>query len=125
MTWLNVLYLVLGIIATLLSMIPVVIKLIRSIKDYKAAKNEADKERAFNDMLMQAQSLIQAAEVAFDGFNKVLKEQGSSAGAMKKDNVTTKLQAYALSKGYAFDADFWSAKIDEIVAFTREVNAKK
>ena len=117
MTWLNILYLVLGIIGTLLSMIPVVVKLIQSIKKYKAAKTEADKERAFNDMLTQAQSLIQAAEVAFDGF--------TSAGAMKKENVVSKLQSYALDNGYTYDADFWSAKIDEIVAFTREVNAKK
>lgn len=125
MTWLNILYLVIGIITALLSMIPVVVKLVQSIKDYKAAKTEAEKERAFNDMLMQAQSLIQTAEVAFDGFNKVLKEQGSSAGAMKKDNVISKLQAYALANGYTYDAEFWSAKIDEIVAFTRKVNAQQ
>jgi hypothetical protein len=76
-------------------------------------------------MFTQAQSLIQAAEVAFDGFDKFMKAQNSSAGTMKKDNVVSKLQAYALSNGYAYDSEFWSSKIDEIVKFTREVNANK
>ena len=125
MTWLNILYLVIGIIATLLSMIPIVLKLVKSVKDFKEARTEADKERAFNDMLMQAQLFIKVAESEFADFDKAMKAQNSSAGAMKKENVVSNLQSYALSNGYAFDAEFWSAKIDEIVAFTREVNAHK
>ena len=54
-----------------------------------------------------------------------MKQQNGSAGAMKKKSVSTDLQSYALAHGYEYDAAFWSAKIDEIVAFTREVNAKK
>lgn len=124
MNWYNVLYIVLGILTTAVTtVLPVVLKLIKSIKAYKAAKTEAEAEKAYNDMLSQAQSLIGAAEVAFAGFDKVMKAQGSSAGAMKKDNVVSKLQAYALSHGYTYDAEFWSAKIDEIVQFTRSVNS--
>jgi hypothetical protein len=124
MTWLNILYMILGIIATLATtVLPIVLKLIKSVKAYKAAKTEAEAEKAYNDMLSTAQSLIQSAEIAFEGYDKVMKAQNSSAGAMKKNDVTSKLQVYALSHGYAYDAEFWSAKIDEIVKFTREVNA--
>lgn len=124
MDWLNIVYVILGILATLVStVLPLVYKLVKSVKAYKAAKTEAEAEKAYNDMLTQAQSLIQAAESAFEGFDKVMKAQNSSAGAMKKDNVVSKLQAYALSNGYAYDAEFWSEKIDEIVKFTRRVNS--
>lgn len=123
MDWFNILYMVIGIVATLITtVVPVVLKLVKSIKDLRAAKTEAEAEKAYNDMLSQAQTLIGAAEVAFAGFDKVMKAQGSSAGAMKKDNVVSKLQAYALSHGYTYDAEFWDAKIDEIVNFTRGVN---
>lgn len=125
MTWLNIVYIVLGILATLVStVLPLIFKFVKALKAVKEAKTEAEAEKAYNDMLSQAQSLIQAAESAFEGFDKVMKAQGSSAGAMKKDNVVSKLQAYALSHGYAYDAEFWSTKIDEIVKFTREVNSK-
>lgn len=86
--------------------------------------NSAKAEKANADLLATAKSFIASAEVAFDGFDKMMKAQGSSAGAMKKDTVFTKLQAYALQNGYEFDADEWSKKIDELVAFTKNVNAK-
>lgn len=124
MTWLNILYVILGIIATFITtVLPIFLKLIKSIKAYRAAKTEAEAERAYNDMLAHAQEFIEAAEVAFEGYDKVMKAQGSSAGAMKKKDVTSALQVYALSHGYEYDAEFWSAKIDEIVTFTREVNS--
>lgn len=104
---------------------PLVVKLSIANKARKAAVTEAEKQKAINDMFSTAQELVKSAEKAFAGFDAVMKQQGASAGAMKKENVTTKLQAYALANGYEYDAEYWSAKIDEIVAFTREVNAKK
>lgn len=89
------------------------------------AEAAAAEERAYNDMYKTAQELIKTAETAFAGFDAVMKQQNGSAGAMKKKSVTTDLQAYALAHGYKYDAEFWSKTIDEIVAFTREVNAKK
>ena len=125
MEWLTILKAVLVALGTFVGTgVPLIIKLVAAHKQAKAAKTEAEAQKAYNDMLTTAQSLIGAAEVAFDGFDKVMKAQGSSAGAMKKDNVLSKLQAYALSHGYEFDADYWSKKIDEIVEFTREVNAQ-
>lgn len=124
MDWLTILKAVLVALATFLSTgLPLFIKLRTSIRAAKSAKTEAESEKAYNDMLSTAQSLIKAAEIAFDGFDKVMKAQGSSAGAMKKDNVLSKLQAYALSNGYEYDAEYWSGKVDDIVKFTREVNA--
>lgn len=126
MTWLNILYMIIGIVATLLStVLPVGVKLVKSIKAYNAAKTEAEAEKAYNDMLTHAHSLIEAAEVAFEGYDRMMKDQGKSAGAMKKKDVTSQLQVYALTHGYAYDAEYWSTKIDDIVKFTREVNSGK
>lgn len=115
---------ILSIILTLIST-PAFVALIKAIKARKTAETEAAKEKANADLLATAKSFISAAEVAFEGFDRMMKAQGQSAGAMKKDNVFTKLQAYALQNGYEFDADEWSKKIDELVKFTKSVNAKK
>ena len=118
---------------------PLLVKLSIANKARKAAAEEmsrakteaelaaaaAAKEKAMNDMIATAQELVKSAEKAYAGFDAVMKQQNSSAGAMKKEHVTAKLQTYALSHGYEYDEEFWSGKIDEIVAFTREVNAKK
>lgn len=117
------------IISFLLSFVgtvaPLVIKLNTANKARKEAQTAAEKEKATNDMIATAQELVKSAEAAFAGFDAVMKQQNSSAGAMKKEHVTAKLQTYALAHGYEYDAEYWSAKIDEIVAFTRDVNAKK
>lgn len=121
-----IVYIIISIVATLITTtIPAAIALIKSIEARKNAQTDAEREKADSDLLETAKGFIAAAEVAFDGFDKMMKAQGSSAGAMKKDTVFTKLQAYALQNGYDFDADEWNEKIDELVAFTKSVNAKK
>lgn len=119
-------YIILSIVAALVgTIIPAAVKLGGAIKARIQAETDAAREKANADLLATAQDFIQVAETSFEGFNKILKSQNSSAGPMKKENVLVKLQAYAIQKGYEFDADEWSAKIDEIIAFTREVNASK
>jgi hypothetical protein len=119
-------HIIISIAATLVTtLIPASIALWRALKACKTAKTEAAKEKADADLLATAKGFIAAAEVAFDAFDKTLKAQGSSAGAMKKDTVFNKLQAYALQNGYSFNVDEWSAKIDELVAYTKSVNVKK
>lgn len=140
MNWLNILYMLISIVATLVTVgVPSFIAIRKALKDRKearaaadAAKTEAEKAAAEKakaeaeaDLLNNAKNFIAAAEVAFDGFDKMMKAQNSSAGAMKKDNVFTKLQAYALQNGYDFDATEWSEKIDKLVEFTKSVNTKK
>lgn len=102
--------------------IPVIIKWNNARKAKKSAVSEAEKEKANNDMLECAISMIVLAEKTFNGFDKVMKQQSSSAGSLKKQNVMSELQAYALSNGYEFDKGYWSAKVDELVSFTKEVN---
>ena len=115
-----------GVVVTLISTgVPFLISIKKAIKKRIEAVEESERVTALRDMTAQAQIFIENAEVAFKSFDKMLKAQGSSAGAMKKENVITKLQAYALSKGYDFDVDFWNEEVDEIVNFTKEVNGKK
>ena len=119
-------YIILSIVAALVgTIIPAILKFGKAVKARVEAETDAAKEKANADLLATANEFIQLAEASYEGFNTILKAQGSSAGTMKKENVMVKLQAYAIQKGYEFDADAWSAKIDEIIAFTREVNAAK
>jgi hypothetical protein len=111
-----------GIISTL---IPCVVAIVKSIKSYKEAKTRGEREKATNDMLEALNKLVFEAENTYKDVNALLKQQGKSAGAVKKDVVMTKLQAFALENNYLFDAEYWSAKIDEIIELTRKVNAKQ
>lgn len=118
----------------LFGVIPAFITYIVTKKRAKAKANDlsSDEELAIandllaaeNDLLTVVNGFIAAAEETFAGFDKVMKTQNSSAGGVKKENVMTKLQAYALEKGYKIDLAYWSAKVDELVAFTKSVNAK-
>ena len=111
------------ILGALTTAIPIMTKWNKARKAKKNAVTEADKEKAKNDMYESAINMIVLAEKTFNGFDKVMKQQSSSAGSLKKQTVMSDLQSYALSKGYTFDKEYWSAKIDEIVAFTKEVNS--
>lgn len=126
MTWLTIIKAALvAVIFIAGTLVPAGAAFVKAVKGRRAAETEAAKERANADLLASAKNFIAAAEVAFEGFDKMMKQQNGSAGPMKKDTVFTKLQAYALQNGYEFDADAWSTKIDELVAFTKSVNAKK
>ena len=125
MDWTTIINAIIVILSTLLTTgIPAIIAFINAVKARKIAETEADKEKANADLLATAKDLIASAEVMFDGFDKMMKSQGSSAGTLKKDNVMAKLQAYASQKGYEFDTAEWSENIDNLVAFTKSVNAK-
>lgn len=104
--------------------IPLVSALIKACKEKKFNRKAAEKEIAINDMLEYVNQLISSAEEAFAQLDILLKQHGESAGILKKESVMSKLLAYAVSKNYAFDEVYWSEKIDEIVKFTRTVNAK-
>ena len=104
--------------------IPFIIALADAIKKRKAAKTEAEKEQANSELRALAKTLIAKVETEYKDYNAFLKSRGASAGSIKKNSVLTDLKAYALEKGYAFDAEEWSATIDTLVEFTRNVNAK-
>lgn len=126
MSWLTILKALIVAVTTFISSgIPLIVALLNARKAYKEANTEAEKEKAYNDLKAQAQMFIEQAEQNYKDLNRMLKAQGSSAGGVKKESVITKLQSYALTKGYAFDVEFWNEEIDEIVNFTKEVNGKK
>lgn len=119
------------ILGALSTGIPIALKLSKTIKAKRSAleatenaKSEAGEEKAFNEMLSYSFDLIRVAEDAYKGIDKVMKSQGGSAGGMKKKSVLSDLQTFALSNGIKFDSSFWSKKIDEIIDFTKTVNAK-
>ena len=119
--------------------VPLMIALIRSVRsklkihkelasttdDAEKAKLEAANSAATIDMLNVCNELIITAETLYADVSSLLKKEGKSAGAVKKDSVMSKLQAYAIEHGYTFDAEYWNKKIDEIVDMTKKVNIDK
>lgn len=122
LTILKIVSIVLGVLTA--SIIPLTVKLVKAIKARKAAKTEAEKEAAKNDMLNAVNGFIVSAEELYKNIDDIVKAKGGSTGVNKKDSVMSKLQAYALGKGYSFDEGYWSNTVDEIVAMTRKVNGK-
>ena len=88
-----------------------------------AALAEAASAKAELDLTAVMHAAVQAAETAYLAFDAVAKQNNTTTGAMKREHVLDKLQAYALSKGYAFDAEKWGAALDAFVATTKIVNA--
>lgn len=105
-------------------LIPTFVVMINRIKAAKSAKTEAEKQEALNDLKQLAQGFIVEAENLYKDIDAIVKEKGKTCGAVKKDSVMTKIQDACLMKGIAFDKDFWSAEIDDLVTMTRKVNAK-
>lgn len=108
------------------TLIPSVIALIHKWKAAKEAKTDAEKQAIYNDMLDKVSGLIADAETTFKALDSSLKAQGQTGcGALKKRTVMQELQTYALTKGIDFDAEYWGAKVDELVKVTKKVNAKE
>lgn len=95
------------------------------IDDTEKAKLEATNSAATTEMLNACNQLIANAEALYADVSNILKKEGKSAGPVKKDSVMSKLQAFAIERGYDFDAAYWNEKIDEIVNLTKKVNASK
>ena len=112
---------VIGFIVTVA--VPTVVVLVRKVKNLKAANNDAERAAIVSDILSEAKNLVVAAEELYKDTNAILKAQGKSCGALKKDKVMTDIQQLCLSKGINFDKDFWSAEVEKIVAVTKKVNA--
>lgn len=135
-TILKVVYAVVSAVAV---SVPFVIALYSSIKskskiraqlanatdEAEKAKLEAANSAAMTDMLNACNELITNAETLYSDISLLLKKEGKSAGAVKKDSVMSKLQAYAIERGYEFDAEYWDKKVNEIVSMTKTVNVLK
>ena len=99
--------------------IPTIIVVRKKYKDLKEAKNAAERAAIISDILNNAQNFVVSAEELYKDVN------GFSCGKLKKDKVMTDIKQLCLAKGIAFNADFWSEKVEEIVAVTKSVNANK
>lgn len=120
----KIMYIIVSICSALATLIPTGIALICQIKSRIKAKTELEKQKANEDILRLANELVAQVESTYKDVDRILKQAGSSAGEIKKDSVMTKLQSYAIDKGYSFDTKEWSEKVDNIVSLTKVVNAK-
>jgi hypothetical protein len=100
-------------------------ELAEAISQRDAAVADAAAAKAELDLTETMQAEVKAAETAYQTFDAVAKQNGTTCGAMKREHVLAKLQAYALSKGYSFDAEKWGLALDAFVATTKIVNAIK
>lgn len=133
----TIMYIVSAIAGFIVAAIPLVCTLVAIIKkkikldkqldattdEAERAKLEAESAQSIVDMTNILDELIENAETLYGDVAAQLKSSGKTAGAVKKDSVMSKLQAYALSKGYDFDETYWSNAIDTKVEFTKKVNA--
>jgi hypothetical protein len=117
---------IISIAATLLgTLIPSAIALWTQIKAKRNAKTEAEAEKAKNAINAEIKRLVAGAEVSFEAIDKLLKNQNQTAGPMKKRDVISNLKTFCLENGYGWvDAEMDKAIEDE-VAYTKVVNAKK
>ena len=115
---------ILSLISTGIAVLTAFIKVVKAKKYAESEQEKAAAATALNELKEQAIVFIRAAETAFKDVDAVLKTQNASAGSVKKESVMTKLQAFALEKGYIFDCDYWSKTVDDLVALTKEVNFK-
>lgn len=114
------------VIAFFTGVIPGLIALYKFTKATIKAKSSIDREKNFTLMLDEVNKLIVNAETQFKNLDNVLKSsnQGTS-GVFKKESVMAKLQQFATNSHIEFDLEYWSKKVDEIIAITKKVNNDK
>lgn len=126
---LNVVYIISSIVIT---SIPFLISLIKTIKRKKQILNElnsttSDLERqklinlnnsATIEMFSICKQLIVEIEKAYENSSMINKS------SLKKQDVLSKLNAYCDEHNVSFDVNFWSKTIDELISMTKQVNVK-
>ena len=120
------LQIIISIAATLVTtLIPSVVALWKAIKAKRAAQTEAAAEKAQNAINAEIKRLVAGAEVSFEAIDKLLKAQHQTAGPMKKRDVVSNLKTFCLENGFGWDDAAMDKAIEDEVAFTKVVNAKK
>lgn len=121
----SILEIAIPIATFVLGLVPTLIGLCAAIKAKKRALNDEERVKADAAIEAKAMELIAGAEKLYHGLNGALKANGTTAGLVKKDSVLSQLQNFAAESNFNFDREAWSQKIDELVAFTKEVNHEK
>ena len=106
------------------ALIPSIIALVNNAKKYKAAKTEKEKAEARAAIGAELKALVQNAELTYKQLDLILKQQGSSAGPMKKHDVMNALKAFCLENGYEWNEEEASKMLEDEVAYTKTVNSK-
>lgn len=124
MTWIEIIVkiacILLGIAVSCAITIP---KLVKAIKQRRAAKTEAEKAEADLAIRNYMKELIVNAEANYMSLNDALKQIGDTAGTFKKDKVLSDLRDYCDEHGYEFNKAELGQEIDDLVAMTKQVNA--
>jgi F0F1-type ATP synthase assembly protein I len=119
---------IIGFIAGFINRVKAVKKAKEALAESKTEEErqraEAEKQAAMNDLKTLAQGFVVEAENLYKSVDTLVKQTGGTCGAQKKDSVMTKILQACLTKGVAFDEEYWSKTIDELVEVTRKVNAK-
>lgn len=97
----------------------------RAKTEAEKAAAEQKRAEAEKDMYEAAHKFVDEAEKLYKNVDPILKSNGLSSGPLKKDAAMTKLQGYAMENQYPFEKSHASEMIEEIVEFTKAVNAKK
>lgn len=135
-TILKIVSIALGIVVG--TIIPFVVSFCVAVKKRKEAKKEAvlakteaekaeaerKKAEADNEIAELAKGFIVEAENLYSNVDAIVKQQGGTCGAQKKDSVMTKILRTCIDKKTDFDEQHWSTFVDDFVAATRKVNAK-
>ena len=133
------LYIIPAICWLLVTGIPSIITIVRNAKTIKAereaakvAKTEQEKaeaearaEAAKNEIYLEIKRLVADAEAKYEDVNTFLKQNEKSAGTLKKAYVETAIKAFCLENGFAFNMTDLDKIIEDEVAYTKTVNAKK
>lgn len=129
---LSLIPLILSAVAAVFAFVVAVRSKIKANQAAAEAKTEADKaqaeaEKAAADLEMEeaAMRFISEAETLYKTYDAIMKQNGASAGPLKKETVLAKMRTYAIEKGFSLDVSEWSEKIDELVSFTKSVNSKQ
>lgn len=117
------------------SMLPVLIPLLTAVVGLLAAwvgllKNKVSKRYGEalagleGDEKLRAYLLerMAVAETTYKVFGDAI---GQKVGGMKKENVLKDLQIFAISNGIAYDAAKWSDEIEQMIAFSKTINAAR
>lgn len=113
----------LGFVTTIL--IPTIIVMINRIKAVRAAKTEAEKQAAINEITELMKGFCADTESYFKAYESEVKANGGSCAAAKQDSVLTKVLKECITRGLDYDQQYWAKKVDDYVASTKVVNAKQ
>ncbi len=132
----NLITLIWGILTLVLTVVYIIMTVIKKRKSkHLDKKTDAvtedtnktlEKVTAFNKIYDRIQGYMQAAEVG----NQVLKNLADRSGipihtgVQKLTEVLSKIKIDCMTEGVEYDEKYWKEKIEELIKFSKVVNAK-